>query len=161
MVTKQTGKIEGFFWVGIGIIICALAWKVDLGSFREPGSGFVAFLAGLFFSALGLVMVLSRIYSKVPVGAGPVAIQAFRGVPVPLLLFTIGVLLAYGFFLETLGYNVATFLLMWTLFYLFYEKGKGRVVLSFLVSIATTGLTYLVFETWLRSQLPRGIFPWW
>jgi len=22
-------------------------------------------------------------------------------------------------------------------------------------------VTYLVFEVWLKSQLPRGIFPWW
>jgi hypothetical protein len=161
MVTKQTGKIEGFFWIGIGIIICALAWKVDLGSFREPGSGFVAFIAGLFFSVLGLVMVLSRIYSKVSMKAGPVSGQTFRGAPVLLLLFTVGVLLGYGLFLEILGYNVTTFLVMWALFYLFYEKGKGRVVFSFLVSIATTGVTYLVFEVWLRSQLPHGIFPWW
>jgi hypothetical protein len=161
MVVKQSGKGEGFFWIGIGVIICILARKVDLGFLREPGSGFIAFIVGLSLSVLGLVMVLSRIYSKVPMGAGPVAIQAFRGVPVLLLLFTISVLLAYGFFLETLGYNVTTFLLMWTLFYLFYEKGKSRLGLSLLVSLATTAVTYLVFEVWLRSQLPRGIFPWW
>jgi hypothetical protein len=161
MVTKESGRREGFFWVGIGVIICVLAWKVDLGSFREPGSGFVAFIAGLFLSALGLVMVLSRIYSKVSIGVGPGSGQPFREAPVSLLLFTVGVLLGYGLFLETLGYNVTTFLLMWALFYLFYEKGKGRLGLSFLVSLATTGITYLIFEVWLRSQLPRGIFPWW
>ncbi len=161
MVTNRSGKGEGFFWIGIGVIICVLARKVDLGSFREPGSGFIAFIVGLSLSVLGLVMVLSRIYSKVPEGTGSVASQAFRGVPVTLLLLTIGVLLAYGFFLETLGYNVTTFLLMWTLFYLFYEKGKSRLGLSLLVSLATTSVTYLIFEVWLRSQLPRGIFPWW
>ena len=161
MATKQTGKIEGFFWLGIGIIICGLAWKVDLGSFKEPGSGFVAFIAGLFLSVLGLLMVLSKVYSKVFHRVGFVSGPGFHGAPVLLLLFTIGVLLSYGLFLEVLGYNVMTLLVMWALFYLFYERGKYRVALSFLASLATTGITYLIFETWLRSQLPRGIFPWW
>ena len=161
MVTKQTGKIEGFFWLGIGVFICVLAWKVDLGSFKEPGSGFVAFIAGLFLSVLGLLMVLSEVYSKVFHRAGPVSGPGFRGAPVFLIFCTIGVLLGYGLFLETLGYNVTTLLVMWALFYLFYERGKYRVALSFLASFATTGVTYLVFEVWLRSQLPRGILPWW
>ena len=161
MITKQTGKIEGFFWLGIGVFICTLAWKVDLGSFKEPGSGFVAFIAGLFLSVLGLLMVLSEVYSKVLHRAGPVSGPGFRGAPVFLIFYTIGVLLGYGLFLETLGYNVSTLLVMWALFYLFYKRGKYRVAWSFLASLATTGVTYLVFEVWLRSQLPRGIFPWW
>ena len=161
MVTKQTRKIEGFFWLGIGIIICALGWKVDLGSFREPGSGFVAFITGLFLSVIGLLMAFPEIYPKVSRDAGPVSGPAFHGAPVFLIFYTVGVLLGYGLFLETLGYNVTTLLAMWALFYLFYERGKYRVALSFLASLTTTGITYLIFETWLRSQLPRGIFPWW
>lgn len=161
MITKQTGKIEGFFWLVIGIIICVLGWKIDIGSFREPGSGFIAFILGLAISVLGLLMVLSEIYSTDFRGAGPVSRQAFRGAPVFRLLYTAGVLLGYGLFLETLGYNVTTLLVMWALFCLFYEKGKNRLVSSFLASLATTGVTYLVFEVWLRSQLPHGILPWW
>jgi hypothetical protein len=49
-------------------------------------------------------MVFSRIYSKVSIGAGAVSSQAFYGAPVPILLFTIGLLPCYGFFLETLGF---------------------------------------------------------
>lgn len=158
---KGTRKIEGFFWLWIGFIICALAWKVDFGSFQEPGSGFVAFIVGIFLSVLGLLMVLSEIYSKVFRGGGPVSGKAFRGAPVFLILYTVGVLVGYGLFLETLGYNVTTLLVMWALFYLFYEKGKIRLVFSFLASLATTSVTYLVFEIWLHSQLPRGIFSWW
>jgi len=161
MITSRRGKIEGFFWFGIGMIICILGWKAGLGSFQEPGSGFVAFVSGLLVSVLGLLFVFSGDSSKVLPDARSVSGQAFRGAPVFLLLFTVGVLLGYGLFLETLGYNITTFLLMWALFHLFYEKGKNRLVLSFLASVATTGVTYLVFEVWLRSQLPHGIFPWW
>lgn len=161
MLTKRSGKKEGFAWVGIGIVICALAWRVDLGSFREPGSGFVAFIVGLLVSAFGVLMALSQAYTKVLPGESQVSGQGFRGAPAFLISYTVGVLVGYGLFLETLGYIVTTLLGMWALFYLFYEKGKVRLALTFVASLATTGVTYLVFEVWLRSQLPRGIFPWW
>ena len=161
MITSRRGKIEGFFWFAIGITICTLGWKAGLGSFKEPGSGFIAFIVGLFISALGLLLLLPEVYSEVFRVAGQVSGQGFRGAPVFLIFYTVGVLLGYGVFLEILGYNVTTLLAMWALFYLFYGKGKNRLVLGFLASVATTGVTYFVFEVWLHSQLPGGIFPWW
>ncbi len=157
----RKGKREGFFWFGIGMIICILGWKIGLGSFQEPGSGFIAFLSGLLICILGLLIVLPKESPKSLLEAHSGFRRAFRGAPVFLLLLTVGVLLGYGIFLEILGYNLTTFLVMWALFYLFYEKGKRRIVWSALASFATAGVTYLVFEVWLRSQLPRGIFPWW
>ncbi len=106
-------------------------------------------------------MVLSKTFSKVSRVGGHVPSHAFRGAPVFLILFTVAVLLGYGVFLENLGYNITTFLVMWALFYLFYDRGKRRLLFSALASLAATGITYVVFEGWLRSQLPHGIFPWW
>jgi len=59
MVEKQRGMSEGIFWVVIGGIICTLAFQHDLGSFRAPGPGFVAFLSGLLIGGVGIVMILS------------------------------------------------------------------------------------------------------
>ncbi len=161
MLTNRTGKIEGVVWLAIGVIICLLGWKIGLGSFQEPGSGFIAFIVGSSLSVLGVLMVLSSTSSKVVQGTHPGSGRSFRDAPVSLLFLTVAVLVGYGLFLETLGYNVTTFLVMWALFYLFYEKGKRRPVSSLLASVAATGVTYLVFEVWLRSQLPQGILPWW
>jgi len=57
-----------------------------------------------------------------------------------------------------LGYIVATFVLMLGLF---YDRGTNRFLSSGLASALTVGVTYLIFVTWLRVQLPRGILPWW
>jgi len=161
MASKRTVNIEGLSWLGIGIMISALGWRIGLGSFQEPGSGFVAFISGLSVSVLALIMIFSRIYSRVTQTTAAFSVRAFRRVPVAPLIITIGVLVGYGLFLDTLGYSVTTLFVMWALFYLFREKGKNRLFLSFLASLLTTGITYMVFEVWLRSQLPRGIFPWW
>jgi hypothetical protein len=44
---------------------------------------------------------------------------------------------------------------------LFYDQEKHNWATSLMASSVTVGGTYLVFEIWLRCQLPRGIFPWW
>jgi hypothetical protein len=34
---------------------------------------------------------------------------------------------------------------------------KRRWMFTIFVSVAVTGISYLVFEIWLKSQLPKGI----
>ncbi len=158
MVTKRTEKIEGFFWLGIGIIICIWARKAHLGSLREPGPGFVAFASGLFVSIVGLIMVISQTLSKIAYSDGLDFSSVFRNISWSKLGYTMGLLFAYALFLNFLGYIVTTFFLMWGLF---YGREKSRWASSILISLVTVGSSYLVFEVWLFCQLPRGIFPWW
>lgn len=158
MFTKKIIKIEGLFWIGIGAIICFLAWKVDIGFFREPGPGFVAFVSGLFISIVGLIMVLSRTLSNISHGDSPDLSLAFRNISWFRLGYTMVLLFGYALLLNTLGYILTTFLVIWGFF---YDWEKNRWALSFLTSLVTVGGSYLVFEVWLRCQLPRGVFPWW
>lgn len=158
MLTKRFRKIEGLSWIGIGTVICFLAWRVHLGSFREPGPGFVAFMSGLFITSVGLGMVLSQIVSKIsyPDRFNPGLV--FRDILWKRLGYTMALLFGYAVFLNILGFILDTFLVMWGLL---YDRKKNNWALSFLSSLAIAGTSYLVFEIWLRSQLPRGIFPWW
>lgn len=157
MRIKQIRKVEGSFWIGIGVLICLLAWKSKLGSFREPGPGFVAFISGLFVSMVGLVMGLSEFLSKISLRSSADSNQTFSIASWPRLIYTMMLLLSYGLLLNTLGYLLTTFLVMWGLF---YDREKNRLVSSCLASLASVGGTYLVFEVWLRCQFPRGLFPW-
>jgi hypothetical protein len=158
MRIAQIRKAEGFFWVGVGAIVGLFALKSKLGSFHEPGPGFVAFISGLFVSAVGLVMVLSEFLSKLPPRSGSDFDQTFQIASWHRLIYTFALLLIYGLLLNSLGYILITFLVMWGLF---YDLEKKRWVSSFFASTLTVAVTYLVFEVWLRCQLPRGIFPWW
>lgn len=51
---------EAVAWIFIGIAICILARKFGLGSFHEPGAGFIAFLSGFFLCGIGVALFLSR-----------------------------------------------------------------------------------------------------
>jgi putative tricarboxylic transport membrane protein len=71
------------------------------------------------------------------------------------LLVILGVLFGYALFLDFLGFLVSTFLLLVMLFRL-VEPQRWVVAIggSALASIAS----YIVFEVWLKTQLPKGIF---
>ncbi len=156
MDTRTLRRIEGFFWIIAGAGICFLAWKFRIGSLREPGPGFVAFFSGLFLSGVGLVMFFSGSFSKNSDQAD--FGQIFHNISWFRLAYTMALLLGYALLLNTLGYILTTFLAMWGLF---LDWKKTSLVSSFLTSVLTTAVTYLVFEVWLHCQFPRGLFPWW
>jgi len=158
MTSKQIRRVEGIFWVGIGILICILGWRADLGSFREPGAGFVALFSGLFVTVIGMILALSEIFTKTDRSATFDLISAFRGISWSRLIYTMVLLFLYALLLDILGYLITTFFVMWALFFDWETK---RWFPSFFTSLMTTGASYLVFEVWLHSQFPRGIFPWW
>lgn len=158
MFTKQLKKVEGLFWIGIGVIICLLARATKLGSFHEPGAGFIAFFVGLFIAGIGLVLAFSGAFSKTSHRTTSDLTFAFKNISWSRLAYTMVLLLGYALFLNMLGYILTTFLVMWGLLYDWETK---RWFPSFLTSLVTTGVTYLVFEVWIHCQFPRGIFPWW
>lgn len=158
MVEKETGTVEGIVWIGIGLIISALALQFDLGSFHQPGPGFVALLSGLFIAGVGLAMVIARAASKRRPDKGSQADQPFRSSAWSRLIYTTALLLAYVILIEPVGFILTTFLLM---FGLFFDYQKKNYVWGLFFSIATALVSYLVFEIWLHCQLPRGLFPWW
>jgi putative tricarboxylic transport membrane protein len=151
-------KVEGIFWIAIGLLICFLGWRANLGSFREPGAGFIAFFSGLFVAIVGMIIILSEVFSKASRSPAFDLRSAFKGIPWFRLIYTMALLFIYALLLETLGYIFTTFLVMWALF---YDWQTRRWFPSCFASLVATGVSYLVFDVWLQCLFPRGIFPWW
>ena len=158
MSSKTFRHIEGLFWIGIGLLICYLSWRAHLGSFQEPGPGFVPFIVGLFISTVSLIMLLSRMSSRVSILDDFSPREVFQNIPKLRIGGIVALLACYAIFVGSLGYIVTTFLLMWGLL-LDWEKKNWMV--SLLSSLAIVIGSYLLFDVWLRTQLPRGVLPWW
>jgi putative tricarboxylic transport membrane protein len=156
MVEKKIESSEGLFWLVIGVVICVLAIRSDLGSLRSPGPGFIAFLAGILIGGMGAVLILMGFREK-GVGREEEA-PAILALPWRRLGWTIVLLTAYSLLMEPIGYIISTVLVM---FGLFFDGQKRNWMGSTFFSISATLVSYLIFEVWLSSQLPRGIFPWW
>jgi hypothetical protein len=151
--------LEGPVWIFIGVIISAWSYRTGVGRFNEPGVGFVAFAAGLFIIGVGaLVTVFRRPEQQKLKAADATAPTRFLESAPFKLTYTLALLLFYALFLNLVGYIITTFVV---LFGLFYNPSGRRWASPLLASSLSVVFTYLVFEVWLKSQLPRGIFPWW
>jgi putative tricarboxylic transport membrane protein len=147
-------RTEGVLWTILGLSVCFLAWRTHFGSFREPGPGFVPFFSGLLIGGIGLVMILA-VARATPSQSDTPGISFFPK-NWRQLFFTMALLCGYTLLLDTLGYIITTLSMMWAFFYV---SGGRRWVSSLFISSVIVASTYLVFDVWLRCQLPRGIFP--
>ena len=151
--------LEGPVWLLIGIIITTWSFRTGLGTFKEPGVGFVAFASGLFIMAVGAIITVLRRPKTQKIGTISEKIDSRFLESAPFkITYTLALLVFYALLLDFFGYIVTTFIV---LFGLFFDPVGRRWAGPLLASFLSVTTTYLVFEVWLRSQLPRGVFPWW
>ena len=143
---RNTDRSSGLFWLAVGIGIAISSLKYGLGTLHEPGPGFITFFAGtiltLFFSSLQDKKDQSG-FQSLWAGLDPLKV-----------LYVIVLLVAYTFSVKPIGFLISTFLL---LFFLFRVKGTYRLKTILLMSFLVTTGSYLIFEIWLKAQLPKGI----
>ncbi len=135
---------------GFCLYICIESLRLPLGSWRDPGPGFLPLGAGICLGILSLIAFFqARSRTKRRTRGGWYSQERWKS-----LLLILGVLFGYALFLDFLGFLVSTFILLLMLFR-FVEPQKWVVAVggSALASIAS----YVVFELWLKTQLPKGI----
>jgi putative tricarboxylic transport membrane protein len=148
---RNPDQSSSLFWlvIGIGIALCSL--KYGFGNLHEPGPGFITFFAG----AILIILSLSLFFSSCRDQKTPVSLQTlWAGLETGKVLYVIVLLVAYTFLLKSLGFLISTFFL---LFLLFRVKGTYRLKSIFLMSLLVTVGSYIIFEIWLKAQLPKGI----
>ena len=147
---KKLDLIGSAFWLVIGLLICEESWRINLGEFRNPGPGFLPFGTGLILGGLALT-VLARSWPGE--GRGDRAFWADRS-RWPKGILTLACIFIYGVLLEPLGFLLTTFLIMGFMFRVI-EPQRWRTVLAgaFLSAV----IAYLIFDTWLQVELPKGL----
>jgi putative tricarboxylic transport membrane protein len=134
------------------VLLCAggfMAWqsvRLSIGSLRKPGPGFFPFSLSLSLVAAALMILAHGLK-----GTPEIPEQGLKKYRVAIALAAI---FAYAFVLETAGYLVATFFLIWLLLKLMAKKAwwfaPGVACLISLVS-------YVLFKMWLKVLLPAGL----
>jgi len=143
-------QLSGAVWFGLGLAVCLGSLQYKLGTPAAPGTGFMPFLTGLaicFFSGIGLIQATLR--KRRGEGWSPV----LQGVFWKNAMIILVSLLAYALLLFPLGFVITT-----TLFIAFLLRAivpqRWSVVIA--CSILTAAASYLIFEVWLKAQLPKG-----
>jgi hypothetical protein len=149
-VVRNFNGIAAVFFLLIGIFFTLYARTVEIGTFTEPGPGFLPFWAGLTLVAMSIIL-LSRSYARKD---GATRSSFF---PQPdswkRVLAVFISLIAYNLLLTSLGFTVTTFLLLIFLVkFIFPQTWKRTLLVGALGSI----FARLLFINFLETQLPRG-----
>ena len=147
-------KWSSLVWLGIAIYICVGSLRLSLGTFHNPGPGFLSFCAGLILGGLALVVHLQS--RKAPLAKRepePIWRNRQRGWK---MVLTVLALLVYAVGMNYLGFLITTFIF---LAFLLKVIEPQRWSVALLGSLAASGVFYFVFEMGLQSQLPKGLFP--
>ncbi len=147
---KKYDQISGVVWFLFAFYICIESLRLPLGSWRDPGPGFLPLGAGIVLAILSLTAFFqARFRVEEKARKGWYSQERWKSI-----LLILAVLSGYALFLESLGFLISTFLLLVMLFR-FVEPQRWVVVIggSAMASIAS----YVIFELWLKTQLPKGI----
>ncbi len=148
---RNTDQSSSLFWLVVAAGIVLLSLKYGVGNFHEPGPGFITFFAGAILIVLSLALFFSNFRGR----AEPSSLRSlWAGLETGKVLYVLFLLVAYIFLLKPVGFLIGTFLL---LALLFRVKGSYHLKTVLLISLLVTAGSYLVFEIWLKAQLPKGI----
>jgi putative tricarboxylic transport membrane protein len=146
----KADRPSGLFWLIFSVFASYESYKLGLGTLHQPGPGFLFFWTGIVTTILSLTVIL-RSFGKRPAGKPDESISGMRKVTkIVLVLLS---LFLYAALMEWMGFLVVTLLLF---IFLLGVIEKKRWSLSVLISLIVTGISYLIFEVVLQSQLPKG-----
>lgn len=133
------------------IYVCVASWRMDVGSLRKPGSGFMPFWSGAFITILSIILLIQGILSD---KAAPRE-DAQEKVRWKSISLTLAYFFAYVLSLEYVGFIIGTILFVGVILKSIERKGW---FLSGWVSVVMSVASYYIFKVWLQAELPRGFF---
>jgi putative tricarboxylic transport membrane protein len=149
---SKADRYSASVWFVLCVFVSYLSYKLGMGSLHEPGPGFVFFWTAIIVAVLSLAVVVKSFKKKLGENEGEERLLNMRGTKKVVLVLI--ALLLYALLFEMVGFVILTFLL---LVFLLKAIEKKTWLLTLLVGISVTAASYLVFETALQSQLPKGL----
>jgi len=137
--------IGGLFWAAVGVFFAYGAVRLELGSFRNPGPGFVPLGIALLLICFSLFTLANGLIR--PVGQT-------AAIPWKRPDLVIGSVFLYGLLLVVVGFLPSTFVLMGILFNLLITIEKKKWFYVIFCAGATALGAFLVFSVFLRVPFP-------
>ena len=146
----KADRISGIFWLAFAVFVIIESYRLGLGTLHQPGPGFLFFWGAIVLGIMSLVIVVCAGGYKKSEESETFNLRELNIGKIILVLVS---LFLYSLFMEKFGFIPITFLLFIFLLGV-VEKKKWFFTIS--TSVLVTGITYLIFEIWLKSQLPKG-----
>jgi hypothetical protein len=147
---RRLNQTTSLCLIVFSVLIIVSSLRLGIGSFKAPGPGFGGFLASmLLFVLSGVTLVRESTKSteeeKLGLGWGNLSRQ---------FIITVA-LCGYALFLETFGFLVAGFFLMWAMFLV---DNPRKWYIHMFTAFIVINVSYLVLSKLLRVIFPAGVF---
>lgn len=141
-------RITIYCFMAFSFFICEESWRLGLGSFHQPGPGFLPFGSALIIVAMGIVqLVMGR--GKTVASPTPF----FKKERVFKFLTVAAICFGYGMLLEYIGFVLCTGIFVVISLKTIEPKSWGKAIL---IAVLTAFLAWLLFDHWLQVQAPKG-----
>ena len=148
---RSYNRTAAIFFLAVGVFFALYARRVEIGTWTEPGPGFLPLWAGLTLAAMSIILLLRNYAQNARAAKPPFFPQTDSW---KRILATFLSLIAYNLFLTTLGFTLMTFLLLTFLVKFIFPQTWRRTLL---VAVLGSIFARLLFINFLETQLPRGI----
>ncbi len=146
---KNNDQRSSLFWLAAGLAIALYSGKYGLGSFSSPGPGFLPFLSGLAIIGLSLVVFFQQFSKK----SREKIKDLWQKKSWPTMLMVMGALVLYTLLFKFLGFLLDTF---WLIAFLLRVMQPLHWIKVIAGAIGAAGASYVIFQLWLKAQLPTG-----
>ena len=149
---ENRDRISSLILLVFSILVCVGSYRlpVGIGKLSDPGPGFFPFWAGIIMGILSFAAYMKAMRTKGE-DIGPwYSRERWKKV-----LFILAIITGYALVLEPLGFVLGTFLLLFTLFKVAEDQGWR---LSVGGSLIVAVVAFVVFDRWLKLQLPKGFW---
>jgi len=148
---RKDDQISGIFWLAFAVFVMIESYRLGLGTLHQPGPGFLFFWAAVILGIMSLIIYIRGWRNK---KSEESEIHSLGKLNIGKIILVLASLFIYALLMEKLG-----FILITLLFFVFLLRiiEKKRWFFTILTSVVVTVLAYLLFETWLQSQLPKGL----
>ena len=146
---SQYNKIAAIFFLSVGIFFSIYARSVEIGSWQEPGPGFLPLWAGITLMIMAGALLIGSWKRKDP--ARPSFFPQSDSWKRVFLTFLS--LIAYNLVLMPLGFALTTFLFVGFLLRFIFPQSWIRTLI---VAALSSVIARLLFINFLETQLPKG-----
>ncbi len=151
---KKYDQMSSLVWLAFAIYICIASSRLSFGSFDRPGPGFLPLLVGIFLGIFSIIAFLQAYMSSDATDESTTS--WYPQERWKKLIGVLAVMFLYAICLEFIGFLITTFLLLLFLFRFGMESQRWLVAIG--GSAVASFCSYAVFELWLKTQLPKGLF---
>ena len=154
--------VAGLICLALSLGMLALTRGLPQSSFVPIGPEFYPRIVLVIMALLSAMLIASDLWwHRKDAAAAAGAVSAPERRNYRLVGVTFAVFAVYVVLLPLIGYRLSTFIFMVALQSVFEPHGARRWVAVLVSALATTAVTYVVFEHYLSVLLPRGSWTDW